>query len=96
MDQSHTISFDKNTSFAIMKNVVLKEIDNNIVLLNTESGTFFETNKTGKEIFSLIGANKKYIDIVTSLKSKFSGFNEQDLDDYLQLLLQKELIFLNE
>ena len=96
MDQSRTISFDKNTSFAIMKNVILKEIDNNIVLLNTESGTFFETNKTGKEIFNLIGANKKYIDIVTSLKSKFSGFNEQDLDDYLQLLLQKELIFLNE
>ena len=76
------------------------EVDNNLIILNTNSGKFLEVNATGKAIIKAIEANNFTAKmVVESLKSDFEEENsliEKDTLQFIKKALEIGIITENE
>tara|TARA_B100001063_G_C16727032_1_gene537042 strand:+ start:487 stop:750 length:264 start_codon:yes stop_codon:yes gene_type:complete len=84
-----------------MKNIIKNpkcvstSIEDSLIILNLDSGTYFEINKTGKEIWDLLNKTNSYDEIVTILKEKYPDITQIDNSVKKFLKNSKELNFLS-
>jgi hypothetical protein len=84
-----------------MKNIIKNpkcvstSIEDSLIILNLDSGTYFEINKTGKEIWDLLNKINSSDEIITILKEKYPDITH--IDDSVKKFLKnsKELNFLS-
>ena len=71
------------------------EIENNLIILNSETGKYLELNSSAKFIWKLIEDGKNYLEILTSLLDEFEVSREEAqlaLDDLLLSIKKQDLI----
>jgi len=86
---------NKDTEFKISSNVVKSELNNQSVILNLNTGVYFQVNELGTFIISEL---KNYTDI-TTLQEKISlSFNvsnevyKDELKKFIDTLIEKNLL----
>ena len=86
---------NKDTEFKISSNVVTSELNNQSVILNLNTGVYFQANELGTFIISEL---KNYTDI-TTLQEKISlSFNvsnevyKDELKKFIDTLIEKNLL----
>jgi hypothetical protein len=83
-------------SFKIFENIVSQSIDNNVYILDTDSGEYYELSYSASLIWKEIEDRANIDDIKTKIKSKFVGDGNigNDIDhairDFINLNLIKE------
>ena len=83
-------------SFKIFENIVSQSIDNNVYILDTDSGEYYELSYSASSIWKEIEDGANIDDIKTKIKSKFvdDGNIGIDIDhaitDFINLNLIKE------
>lgn len=83
-------------SFKIFENIVSQSIDNNVYILDTDSGEYYELSHSASSIWKEIEDGVNIDDIKTKIKSKFvdDGNIGIDIDhaitDFINLNLIKE------
>ena len=82
-----------------MKNIIKNSkcvstsIEDSLIILNLDSGTYFEINKTGKEIWDLLEKTNDSDEIITILKKKYPDITQIDNSVKRFLKNSKELNF---
>ena len=80
----------------ISENCVSEKLDDELIILDLESGLYHSLNEVGSVIWEEIkDKNLSYDDLVESLSKKYIGENiSKDSDLFLEELKEKKLIFL--
>ena len=86
---------NKDTKFKISTDVVISEINNESVLLNLNTGIYFQVNEMGSFIISEL-TNYQNIamlqeKIILSFDVSAEACND-DLENFLEILLEKNLL----
>ena len=70
------------------------DLDEEKIILNTDSGKFISINKTGSEIYEEIDGIKSVNDIILRLGEKYENSQElnEDILSFINLLFEKRLI----
>lgn len=78
----------------IAAHVKLTEVDKQLVLLDARKNEYFVINETGKVILLAIQEGKNVSECIRRVESSFdqSGSVEQDVTEFVELLLQKKLL----
>lgn len=88
---------NRDTKFKISSDVVISEVNNESVILNLNTGIYFQANELGTFIISEL---KDYQDIVTLQKKIMLSFDvsaeacKDDLENFLETLLEKNLLLI--
>jgi hypothetical protein len=88
---------NKDTKFKISSEVVISEINNESVLLNLNTGIYFQVNEMGSFIISEL---KNYQNIAMLQEKITLGFDvsaeacKDDLENFLETLLEKNLLLI--
>lgn len=88
---------NKDTKFKISSEVVISEINNESVLLNLNTGIYFQVNEMGSFIISEL---KNYQNIAMLHEKITLGFDvsaeacKDDLENFLETLLEKNLLLI--
>ena len=85
-----------NKKLQISENCVSEKLDDEVIILDLESGLYHSLNEIGSVIWEEIkDKNPSYDDLVKSLSKKYIGENiSKDSDLFLEELKEKKLIFL--
>lgn len=81
--------------YEIPATVFIQEIDEEVILLDTESQEYFSLNGVGKIILDLISENLTHEDIIEELAQMFEVDKpqiESDLSNFIKALKEKGLI----
>ena len=85
---------NKENIFKKIKTISETDLDEEKIILNTNSGKFISINKTGSEIYEEIDGIKSVNEIILRLSEKYN--NSQKLNDdilyFIKLLFEKRLI----
>ena len=88
---------NKDTKFKISSDVVISEINNESVLLNLNTGIYFQVNEMGSFIISEL---TNYQNIATLQEKIILSFDvsaeacKEDLENFLETLLEKNLLLI--
>ena len=88
---------NKDTKFKISTDVVISEINNESVLLNLNTGIYFQVNEMGSFIISEL---TNYQNIATLQEKIIFSFDvsdeacKDDLENFLETLLEKNLLLI--
>jgi hypothetical protein len=88
---------NKDTKFKISSDVVISEINNESVLLNLNTGIYFQVNEMGSFIISEL---TNYQNIVTLQEKIILSFDvsaeacKDDIENFLETLLEKNLLLI--
>jgi hypothetical protein len=88
---------NKDTKFKISSDVVISEINNESVLLNLNTGIYFQVNEIGSFIISEL---TNYQNIATLQEKIILSFDvsaeacKDDLENFLETLLKKNLLLI--
>ena len=88
---------NKDTKFKISSDVVISELNNESVLLNLNTGIYFQVNELGTFIITEL---KNYQNIVTLQEKIILRFDvsaqacKDDLENFLETLLKKNLLLI--
>ena len=83
--------------YEIPATVFIQEIDDEVVLLDTESQEYFSLNGVGKNILDLISENLTHEEIIEKLLEMYEVDKaqiESDLSNFTKLLEEKGLIIM--
>ena len=83
------------TNYKIRDVCFTTEIEDNLIILNSETGKYLELNTSAKFIWKLIENGKNYSEILTSLLDEFEVSIEEAqlaLDDLLLNIKKQDLI----
>ena len=75
-----------------MKNIIKNpkcvstSIEDSLIILNLDSGTYFEINKTGKVIWDLLDETNNYGELIINLKEMYP--NVSQIDDSVKRFLK--------
>lgn len=86
---------DQNTTYKLADNISFTELDDEMVLLNLNSGSYFGLNKTGIDILKLLIGGKTVAEITPLLADKYqieSAVLSSDVDALVNELIDSELI----
>lgn len=85
-----------NKKLQISENCVSEKLDDEVIILDLESGLYHSLNEIGSVIWEEIkDKNPSYNDLIKSLSKKYIGENiSKDSDLFLEELKEKKLIFL--
>ena len=84
-----------NSKITLSKNVFAQEIDDETIILDSETQEYFSINEIGKVIWSLIEEKKNLEEIKAEMLDMYEVPEEQiekDLLNFIQALEQKGLI----
>ena len=84
-----------NSKITLSKNVFAQEIDEETIILDSETQEYFSINEIGKVIWSLIEEKKNLAEIKAEMLDMYEVPEEQlekDVLNFLQALEQKGLI----
>ena len=84
-----------NSKITLSKNVFAQEIDEETIILDSETQEYFSINEIGKVIWSLIEEKKNLEEIKAEMLDMYEVPQEQiekDLLNFIQALEQKGLI----
>lgn len=82
-------------SFKQSPSVVSKPSENELVLLNTQTGNYYTLNETGRAIWEYCSAPKTREEIAGHLRGRFeasAAAAPRELEDYLALLCAEKLL----
>ena len=86
-----------DTKFKISSDVVISEINNESVIMNLNTGIYFQVNELGSFIISEL---KNYQNIATLQEKIILSFDvsaevcKDDLENFLEILLEKNLLLI--
>jgi hypothetical protein len=81
--------------YQIPATVFIQEIDDEVILLDTESQEYFSLNGVGKNILDLISENLTHEEIVEELSQMYEADKpliDSDLSNFIKALQEKGLI----
>ena len=80
----------------ISENCVSEKLDDELIILDLESGLYHSLNEIGSNIWEEIkDGNPTYNDLIKSISQKYIGKNiSKDSEIFLEKLKEKKLIFL--
>lgn len=79
----------KELAFVINSSVKIAWEENELVLMNLETGKFYGLDQIGSDIWRMIEENKSIDDVITILHKKYSAVTESSLrEDVNQLISQ--------
>ena len=96
MDLYHTSKFLESNTFVFNDESSIEKFENKFLMLDIETGKFFEINKTAKEIIDQIINKKSYFDMMKYFQNKYHNFNKDDLNSFLSKLLSMKIIKLDD
>lgn len=81
-------------TLAINDKCVTEQLDNNLIILNIETGYYHELNQFGTFIWSKIASNNPSREQLQALIDKEDAARETDidLDGFLEMLLERQLL----
>jgi len=88
---------NKDNKFKISSNVVTSELNHESVILNLNTGVYFQVNELGTFIISEL---KNYTDITTLQKKISLSFNvsneeyKDELKKFIEILVKKNLLII--
>ena len=88
---------NKDTKFKISPDVVISEINNESVIMNLNTGIYFQVNELGSFIISEL---KNYQNIAMLQEKIILSFDvsaevcKDDLENFLEILLEKNLLLI--
>lgn len=84
--------------YQIPATVFIQEIDDEVILLDTESQEYFSLNGVGKNILDLISENLTHEEIVEELSQMYEADKpliDSDLSNFIKALQEKGLIVID-
>lgn len=81
--------------YQIPQTVFIQEIDDEVIVLDTETQEYFSLNEVGKDILDFISKNLSHDEIVKELCSMYEVDKLQidsDLSNFIKALEEKQLI----
>ena len=88
---------NKDTNFKIAKDIVISEINDESVLLNLKTGIYFQVNELGSFIVSELKNFTNTSILQEKITSNFDVKAElcmQDLENFIEILLAKDLLLI--
>ena len=85
---------NKEKIFKKIETISETDLDQEKIIMDTDSGKFISINKTGSEIYEEIDGNQSVNDIILRLSERYgnsSALNE-DIISFINLLFEKRLI----
>jgi len=82
-------------SVRIRKDVIFRDLEGELVLLNLETGVYFGLDAVGSRIWELLAADRCLADVVATLTSEYeveAEACEADLARFLETLADNELV----
>jgi|TARA_B100001059_G_scaffold59948_1_gene55432 hypothetical protein len=85
---------NKENIFKKIKTISETDLDEEKIILNTDSGKFISINKTGSEIYEEIDGIKSVNEIILRLSKKYNNSQKlnEDILYFINLLFEKRLI----
>ncbi len=85
----------KDFEIEVSTNCVSEEVDRLAIILNIETGMYHELNQTGTLIWNEIKAEKiSKSNLIARLNKKFFRNDlEEDINEFLENMLKKQIIF---
>ena len=85
---------NKENIFKKIKTISETDLDEEKIILNTDSGKFISINKTGSEIYEEIDGIKSVNEIILRLSEKYNNSQKlnEDILYFIKLLFEKRLI----
>ena len=85
---------NKNAVLKLSRNCIFQTLDNQKIILNIDSGKYFECNEIGKVIFDILeGKEKTYAQLLASLKEKYQNEEiETDLQQFIKDLVNSKIL----
>ncbi|MGQ9846000.1 MAG: PqqD family peptide modification chaperone [Bacteroidales bacterium] len=90
-----TLNFKSDSIFQRKKNIVFTYLDNEIMLLNPDTGQYYSFNKVGTYIWELLSNPISFNELILNLQIKFEVEKtkcEADTKKFLTMLIDKQLI----
>tara|TARA_B100001248_G_C27024754_1_gene293651 strand:+ start:25 stop:291 length:267 start_codon:yes stop_codon:yes gene_type:complete len=86
----------KDKKLHISENCVSEKLDDELIILDLESGLYHSLNEIGSVIWEEIkDKNLSYNDLIKSISQKYIGENiSKDSELFLEKLIESKLIFL--
>ena len=75
---------------------VSSKIENESYILNLKTNEYLKLNQTASFIWSLLESKHIYSSIVEECKSRFKGFDELGLQQFLKTAISKGIIVIDE
>ncbi len=76
--------------------IVIREIDEHLIILDVESGEFISTDGTGRTIMELLMQNKNNEEIVAEIQSKYDVDEmfdvKSDIEKFITQLIEKKIV----
>ena len=85
---------NKENIFKKIGTISETDLDDEKIILDTDSGKFISLNNTGSEIYEEIDGIKSVNDIILRLSEKYDGNQEinEDILSFINMLFEKRLI----
>ena len=85
---------NKNTVLKLSTNCIFQTLDNQKIILNIDSGKYFECNEIGKVIFDILESKENtYAQLLASLKEKYQNEDiESDLEQFINDLVESKIL----
>lgn len=86
---------DQTQTYQLANNISFTELDDEMVLLNLNSGSYFGLNKTGIDILKLLIEGETVAEITPQLSEKYSIASEimnDDINALINQLIDNKLI----
>ena len=84
-----------NMKVTFKENVIFRDLDDEMIIMDMNSGKYFGLNETGARIWSLLNENQKIKDIIEKLSDEYDITKEQcekEVKKFISTLLEKGLI----
>lgn len=81
--------------YSINRNVVYREVDDRIVLINLDSGYYYSLNEVGRLIFRCIVDKKDIDNIIDKILNEYEITREKarnDIDSFLSELTKENIL----
>ena len=80
-------------NFIKNKTCLTTKLEGRMIILDTETGVYFEINETGTIIWDLLSSSKSREKIIEKIMMEFNApENVRDVDDFLNMCIKKGLI----
>ena len=89
---------DKNffeKSFKLNENLIISEVKEEAILLNSKTGIYFKTNNVGAFILKLLHENRSFENISKEIIIEYEAPMDRikiELENFLSKLIEKELV----
>ncbi len=88
----------KNKSYTIIPSLMLQVIDDEAILMDTESREFYELNESALVLWNIMTENNNLDDVLNQMLETFEVSKEQvenDLNNFIEYLQSKNLLKIN-